>query len=190
MRYHANVTSNLLSAAKAKDDKLFRDIVLDELSTIIEENPFLIVKSLRNAGEEVSDEPSKKVLIDKTIKAIHKNKKFHVELAKALKSQSVLRKPARPEYANAEGEGGGSSQGGSGTEIVSSIASMLGSAFAFGAANQELKASEKQAEMNLYNKILGTDPEKKTNWIPILAIGGVLIIGGLVVWKVLGNKKG
>jgi|DEB0MinimDraft_6_1074348.scaffolds.fasta_scaffold78174_2 hypothetical protein len=191
MRYHSNVVSNLSNAAKAKDDKLFKDMILDELSTIIEENPYVLVKALRDSGETIGDEPTPKVLIDKTIKSIYNNKSFHLELAKAIKSQEILRKPARPEYSSVEGAVEGSSQGGSGTEVVSSIASMIGSVFTFASSNNELKASEQASKATLYGKILGDegDSGKKTNWIPVVAIGGVLLIGGLIAWKVIGGKK-
>ena len=71
--------------------------------------------------------------------------------------------------------------------MVSSIANAVGSIFGFATATQNLKSQEKQAKAVMYTKIFGE--QKKRNWMPIIVLGGVLLIGGLVVWRVIGSKK-
>ena len=63
---------------------------------------------------------------------------------------------------------------------------MIGSIGQFGAAKNDLKAEELRTKSKMYEKIFGGD--KKTNWLPIVAIGGVFLIAALVVWKTTSNK--
>ena len=63
---------------------------------------------------------------------------------------------------------------------------MVGSIAQFGSSGKELKAEELKTKSKMYEKIFGK--EEKTNWLPIAVIGGVLLIGALVVWRVTANK--
>ena len=60
---------------------------------------------------------------------------------------------------------------------------MIGSISMWGASKNELKTEEAKSKALMYSKIFGAN-EKKTNWLPIVAIAGVLLIGGVVVYRV------
>ena len=90
--------------------------------------------------------------------------------------------PTEGAYANQDGGGSG---GGAG-DWIKLAAGVLESGFKFGSSSKELKAAEAQADAMMYSKMFGQ--EQKTNWLPIVAIAGVLLIGGLVVWRVTGKK--
>ena len=60
---------------------------------------------------------------------------------------------------------------------------MVGSISQWGASKNQLKAEEEKSKSLMYQKIFG-NKEKKTNWLPIVAIAGVLLIGGIVVYRV------
>jgi len=81
------------------------------------------------------------------------------------------------------GEGGGEG-GGAAAGIVSSVAGMIGSISQWGASKNQLKAEEAKSKGLMYEKIFGARQNKKTNWLPIVAIAGVLLIGGIVVYRV------
>lgn len=93
------------------------------------------------------------------------------------------------------GSGGGTASGGLASTagagasggIAGAIAGAIGAIFTFGASRQNRKAEEERAKQELYNKLL-TDKEQ-TNWIPVIVIGGVILIGGIVAFFALRNNK-
>jgi hypothetical protein len=90
------------------------------------------------------------------------------------------------DYASAEGGESGGGDGGGGGNLVSSIANMVGSISSWGASSNDLKTEELKTKGIMYEKIFGV--EKKTNWMPIVVVGGVLLIGALVVWRMTAKK--
>ena len=185
MRYHANIAENIINAVKANDNQLAREIVLDEIVTLIEENPSVLTKALKESKVNIGNTPTKEELIDKSAYAIINNSLFKKNLAVVLAAQEENRVPAREEFANAKG--GGSEEGGGGGSMVSSIANAVGSIFGFATSTQNLKSEEAKAKAAMYVKIFGE--KKSRNWMPVIVIAGVLLIGGLVVWKVVAKAK-
>jgi len=186
MRYHANIVENITNAIKANDKHLAKEIILDEIVTLIEENPSELTRALKESKVNIGSAPSKEELIDKSAYALVNNPIFQKNLAVVLVSQQENRVPAREEFSNNDAKGG-KGGGGGGGNMVSSIANAVGSIFGFATATQQLKGEEQKAKSVMYEKIFGQ--QKKRNWMPIIVLGGVLLIGGLVVWKVLSNKK-
>jgi hypothetical protein len=181
MRYHANISENIINAAQANDKALTREIVLDEIVTLIEESPEKLAEALRQSNVKVRAQLTKEELIDRSAYALINNPIFQKNIAVVLAAQEENRTPAREEFASSDGEDGG------GMGIVASISNAVNSAFTFGTATQNLKSEEVKAKAMMYSKIFGK--EKKRNWLPIVAITGVLLIGALVVWRVTATKK-
>jgi hypothetical protein len=85
----------------------------------------------------------------------------------------------------AEGAGGGGVWGG----IVGAVAGVTESVFSWKSSQERRKATEIQAKSAMYEKVFGKN-EKSNKWIlPTVIVGGVLIIGGIVVYLTLRNKK-
>jgi hypothetical protein len=185
MRFQGNSIDNLIAAAKSKDEILVRDLIVDEMANAIQNNPKEMIKTLRNSNVRISDNASLEKLVDVASYNLHNNLIFQKNLAVSINNKYLANSET---YANGEGDGGSGDGGGKGGggNIVASIASMIGSIGQFGAAKNDLKAEELRTKSKMYEKIFGGD--KKTNWLPIVAIGGVFLIAALVVWKTTSNK--
>jgi hypothetical protein len=185
MRITANTKENLLSAAKAKDEILGKEILFDALSNLIEEDQEQVLTALKKSGVTLSPNAGKERIIEAVSYNIVNNPIFQKNIAVVLAFHNTGEKPSEEDYLSAEGEGGG----GGGASWVTAITSAVGSVMGFASSTQELKATEADAKARMYEKILGgQQQEKKTNWLPIIAVAGVLLIGGLVVWRTTGKK--
>jgi hypothetical protein len=204
MRYQGNIIENLDAAAKARDKSLLKDLILDKISELIQTNPKAIIKALRLSNVKVSNGASKEELINKSVDNLYSNRLFQKNIAVTFVANGIAN---NSEYANSTGQGfdlsallgGGGGGGGGGAApsggaeggggggaggIVSSIAGMVGSISQWGASKNQLKAEEAKSKGIMYEKIFGARQNKKTNWLPIVAIAGVLLIGGIVVYRV------
>ena len=204
MRYQGNIIQNLDAAVKSRDKALLKDLILDKLSELIQTNPKSIIKALRLSNVKVSNNASKEELINKSVDNIFSNRLFQKNIAVTFVANGIADSSA---YANSTGQtfdlsallggGGGSggaasssggSEGGGGggqaAGIVSAVAGMVGSIGQWGASKNQLKAEEAKSKGLMYEKIFGANKNKKTNWLPIVAIAGVLLIGGIVVYRV------
>ena len=96
-------------------------------------------------------------------------------------AQSQNRTPAREEFSNAKG----GAKGG-GADPISAISNAVSSIFNFATSSKNLKSEEAKAKAAMYSKIFGK--EQKRNWMPIIIISGVLLIGGVVAYMSLKKK--
>ena len=181
MRFQGNLIENLTAAAKSKDEVLVRELVLDGMANMIQNNPKEMIKTLRYSKVKISDKPSTEKLIEVASYNLHNNRIFQKNLAVTISKKGLANSN---DYAEAEGSSGG---GGGGGNIVSSIADMIGSIGKFGASRNDLKSEEARTKSKLFDKILGGG--NKTNWMPIVVVAGVLLIGAMVVWRVTATKK-
>lgn len=177
MRYSGNVVNNLMSAAKSQDKVLIKELLVDAMANMIENDPKEMIKTLRHSKVDISENASTSELIKVSSYNLHNNPIFQKNLAVAFTSNGDAESS---DYAEAEG---GSEKGG----LVSSIADMVGSISQWGQSSNDLKKEEERTKARMYEKIFG-DNKPKTNWLPIVAIAGVLLIGGIVVWRVTSNK--
>lgn len=179
MRFHGNVIENLQAAAKSQDKILIKEILVDEMANIIESNPKEMIKTLRHSKVDISDSASKENLISAASYNLYNNPIFQKNLAVTL----VMKGSASShDYASSNGDTGKVASGG-GADPVSAIANAIGSIANWGASATDLKAEEERTKGKLYEKIFGE--KQKTNWMPIIVVGGVLLIGGIVAYITL-----
>ena len=206
MRFQGNIIENLYSARRAKDSALLKELILDKTSELIDKQPKSIIKALKKSNVRVSDNANKMQLIDLASKNLYENRIFQKNLAVTIATDGIAQDS---EYANSSGfdlnallgsiggggggaaaggaaAGGAASGGGGAAGIISSVADMVGSIGQFGASRNQLKAEEQKSKAAMYEKVFGA--KTKTNWLPIVIIAGVLLIGGVVVWRVTANK--
>jgi len=196
MRYQGNIIENLHSAAMSNDKVLLKDLILDKTAELIQANPKAIIKALKMSNVKVSDSATKAQLISIAVDNIYQNRIFQKNLAVTIAENGIAQNAAYSNFNLKEffgklggggggtpSEGGGGSGGGGGGSAVSAIADMIGSISQWGASKNQLKAEEAKSKSLMYQKIFG-DKEKKTNWLPVVAIAGVLLIGGIVVYRV------
>jgi hypothetical protein len=218
MRYNGSFMLNFEGAVKSKDLTLQEDLILDEIADLIESNPSIVAECLRQSNVKVSQNPSKTELINLVSKQLFDNfvfrdniggliamkGKYNTEYSnangefwdkiKAWWSERFDRRQHREankaDRKDARGEGSSEGKQGQvqmGTDAVSAIAGAIGSVFSFATSAMDQKARAEEARMKLAEKVLA--PEKKTQWLPIVIIGGVLIIGGIVAFMTLRQKK-
>jgi len=202
MKFGGNVYSNFSNAIESKDFDYKRDVLLDEIARLIETDKSAVILILKDAGYKVDTKTSKKEVIKKVSHALHNNKQFQLDVAK-----EIVKENSHTDFSNAEGkfkewfsnlgnknnDGGGSAGGAGGGaskvggDPISAIAGAIGAIFQFGASSKNKKSEEEKTKQELYNKLLGDN--EKTNWLPIIIIGGVLVIGAIVTVIVLRNKR-
>jgi hypothetical protein len=205
MRFQGNIIENLYSARRAKDSALLKELILDKTSELIDKQPKSIIKALKKSNVRVSDNANKMQLIDLASKNLYENRIFQKNLAVTIATDGIAQDS---EYANSSGfdlnailgsvgggggaaaggaaSGGAAAGGGGAAGIISSVADMVGSIGQFGASRNQLKLEEQKSKAAMYEKVFGA--KKKTNWLPIVIIAGVLLIGGVVVWRVTAKK--
>lgn len=189
------------SAANGSGVKDFqKDVLLDEIARVIELDRPKIISLLNESGYKISSSATKKEIIDKTVSALFRSNQFKADITKLIVQTNI------PKYSNADGQfldkikgffsgsksedvpkGSASGAGAGASGPVASIASAIGSIFNFAATSKQQKIQEQQAKQDLYNKLL-TDNDKKTNWAPIIIIGGVLVAGTIVAIVALRKK--
>jgi len=191
MRFQGDIAHNLKNAIMANDDTLARELIADELVSIIESNPKEVINALEHSKVNIDEDASKEDLIDIVAYNIVNNPIFRKNTAVLFTMKGSNRTPNEEDYASQSGSSGsggsGSGGGGATAGLVGSLADMIGSAFKFGSSSKELKAQEESTKATMYAKLFGEN--KKTNWMPIVVIGGVLLIGALVIWRVTANKN-
>lgn len=181
MRFYGNIAQNLSNALKSKDGVLAQEIIIDALATLIETKPNEVIKALQQSDVDIAENASKEKIVNVSSESIQNNKSFQIKIAKLIVENTKFYAQDGSEVSDAaKGSGGGAN-------IVSSIADMISSGFKFGAASKDLKSSKQSTKSVLYSKVFGD--KKKVNWLPIVVISGILVIGGIVVWRVTANKK-
>ena len=193
---------NFDAAVKSKDLTYQQDVILDELAHLIKQNPRIVEKALKSSGVQVSSNASLAELIDGVSANIHTN----IQLQSILSGLIAQKNHTKAEYSNfsmddlkgvfskatstdttTQASQAGAPKVSVGADPISAIAGAIGTAFSFAAANQQKKANQELAKAKLYEKIFG-DSQQKKNWVPIVIISAVLIIGGVVAYVSLKKK--
>lgn len=174
MRYQADISQNLLNASRSNDTELVRDVVIDQVVLMIKDNPQALIEALRFSNISIDDSASEAEIANKVSNALYNNSVFLEQLSKLIVQNEKM--PVRPEYSNAADPV---------TASMNALAAIQGTfkeALGIASKAQEKKIEEEKTKQLIYARLFGQ--EEKTNWIPIIVIAGVLLIGGIVVWRV------
>ena len=177
-----------------------KDVVLSEIHKILDKSPEVLIEALNSSGQAVSKNVSKKDLVHLTVENLYENPKFRDNIS------ALIIEGNETNYNNADGAimdklkgffskgGADDSSGGAsapkvtvGADPISAIAGAIGSIFSFAQSGQDRKAAKESDKRKLQMSLLADD-DKKTNWLPIVLIGGILLIGGAVAYVSLKNK--
>lgn len=97
----------------------------------------------------------------------------------------------RPDEYSLEPVGEGAMQGSGGGiwgVVIGTVGGVTESIFDWKTSKIDQETANQQAKMSLYEKLLA-GKGGKTNWMPIVVVGGVLLLGGIVVYFTLKGKK-
>ena len=186
MIYGGNLMSNFAGSIITGDSDMTKGVVLTQIYRLIDKDPKTLIKALKDSGVSIDEKTSVANLIDKSVDSLYENEKFKIELAKVLSVEG---------YSNGDGDaieagtdaiskiGGGGATGG----VVGAIAGAIDSIFGTVGKFKQAKA-DKDSDKRALQAMLLQGGEKKTNWLPVIIIGGVLLIGGIVAFVSLRNK--
>ena len=202
MIYGGNMMSNFSGGILSNDKDMTKDVVLSEVHKILDKSPEVLIETLNSSGQAVSKNVSKKDLVHLTVENLYENPKFRENIS------ALIIAGNETNYNNADGavmdklkalfsKGGGGADAGSGdgsapkvtvgADPISAIAGAIGSIFSFAQSGKDRKAAKESDKRKLQMSLLAED-DKKTNWLPIVLIGGILLIGGAVAYVSLKSK--
>ena len=177
MRYEGNFKTNFMNAIGSNDVELQKDMLLDEVASLINSDIALVADALNKSGVKISQSYSKREIAEKVSSALHGNKDFQNNIA-------VLIAKKKASFKNADGVSVAvdpvSIIAKSLSDIFGNIGDVVGSV-------QERKSEQEKTKQALLGKIFGGDSQK-INYTPLIIVGGVLLIGGIIAAVVLKGK--
>lgn len=201
MIYEGNSFHNFAGSMFSADKNMTKDVLFSELHRLIDTEPEVVSKTLKDSGVYVPNKPNKKKLIHLTVENLYENKTFRSKISNVIGSKMDS---SDINYSNVIGAGatrsahvnkvavdsgrlpiGGSKAtqgvgkviGGGG--IVGSVSGAIDSIFGFAKSKTEAKAQKESDKQRLIQSLL-QNKQGKTNWLPIVLISSVLLIGGIV----------
>ncbi len=165
MIYGGNMMSNFSGAVNSQDNDMAKDVLLSEIHRILDKNPEILIEALNNSGIATSTKISKRELIHKVVEAIYESEKFRANISKFIIQGN-----------EEENE-----------NFVGAIITSVNTIFQ-GVQNRNQNKAQKEADKRKLVALLLEDKNKKTNYLPIVIIGGVLLIGGIVAYISLKKK--
>ena len=163
MIYGGNMMSNFSGAVNSQDNDMAKDVLLSEIHRVLDKNPEILIDALNNSGIATPSTISKRELIHSVVEALYESEKFRNNV-----SQFVIE---GNEQANSNFVGA----------IIATAGTTIGAIFK-GVQNKNQTKAQKEADKRKLVSSLLEDKPKKTNYLPIVIIGGVLLIGGIVAY--------
>lgn len=168
MIYGGNMMSNFNGAINSEDNDMAKDVLLSEIHRILDKNPEVLIEALNNSEIATSSTISKRELIHKVVEALYESEKFRENISKFVIE-------GNESYNNAVGA------------IVAGALTSVNAIFK-GVQNKNQTKAQKEADKKKLLASVLEDKPKKTNYLPIVIITGVLLIGGIVAYVSLKEK--
>jgi hypothetical protein len=169
MIYGGNMMSNFSGAINSQDNDMAKDVLLSEIHKILDKSPEVLIDALNNSEIATPSTISKRELIHKVVEALYESEKFRDNVSKFVIEGN------EQESSNFVGA------------IISASTTTLSAIFK-GVQNKNKRKEQKEADKNKLLASVLEDKPKKTNYLPIILIGGVLLIGGIVAYVSLKEK--
>lgn len=195
-----------------------RDILLDEIAEIMRNHKPLLLEALSRGGVKVNPKVGAKKLVSIVVEQMYVNDQFRQDMVMMIialnagelneefysfnkdKFKSFFSKIGSSVgsiFSKGGGEGGDAAQtvasstaAGSTGGVVGAVVGLVGgvtqSVFNYKASKEQAAAQKEASKTALYDKLLGGD--KKTNWMPIIIVGGVFLVGAIVLMTTLKRK--
>lgn len=169
MIYGGNMMSNFSGAINSQDNDMAKDVLLSEIHKVLDKNPEILIDALNNSGIATPSTISKRELIHKVVEALYESEKFRDNISKFVIEGN------EQESSNFVGA------------IIATAGTTLGAIFKGVQNKNQTKAQKEADKRKLIASILEEKP-KKTNYLPIILISGVLLIGGIIAYISLKEK--
>lgn len=183
MRYEgSSFKSNFMNAVGSNDVELQKDIILDQIAELIKTDVSSVVDALVKSGVSMPEKYSKIDVVNAVSKSIYSNTEFQKNIGFLIQKKTV-------NFSNGVGDAPAPTTGsGIGAALGSFFSTSLGSVVGVIGSVQERKKAEADAKTSLINKIFGDQQTQKTDYLPVIIIGSVLLIGGIVAVVILKGK--
>jgi hypothetical protein len=168
MKFGGSFDKNWSSADGSGNIDYKKDVLLDEIARMIELDKPTVVSLLKESGYSISPKASKKETINKVVDALYQSKQFRSDVSRSIEK-------ATQKNSNVVGA------------IAGTVLVAVASIFGFAKSNKEAKTEKERTRQQLYDKLLTNNEQR--NWIPVIVIGSVLLIGGIAAFFALRNKK-
>jgi hypothetical protein len=172
-----------MNAVGSNDVELQKDIILDQIAELIKTDVSSVVDALVKSGVSIPAKYTKIDVVNAVSKSIYSNTEFQKNIALLIGKKTV-------NFSN--GVGDATAPGDTSSKIGSALGSFfstsLGSVVGIIGSVQQRKQAEADAKTSLINKIFGDQQTQKTDYLPIIIIGSVLLIGGIVAVVILKGK--
>jgi hypothetical protein len=163
MIYGGNMMSNFSGAINSQDNDMAKDVLLSEIHKVLDKNPEVLIDALNNSGIATPSTISKRELIHKVVEALYESEKFRENISKFVIEGN------EQDSSNFVGA------------IIATAGTTIGAIFK-GVQNKNQTKAQKDSDKKKLLASLLEDKPKKTNYLPIIIIGGVLLIGGIVAY--------
>lgn len=179
MRYADNFLLNANNAIKTGNYDLQKDLVFSEVADLIAVHPDKVIDALKESGVEVPIGISTRSLIKKTVKNLYENESFQKELAVLIGQYVQTKSPQQfSNFTDLSWVG----------DIANMIEGIANPIIEAEYTDERIKEQQAQAEAQITAQVL-IEQEKRKKIIPLVIIGGTLLIGGIVLFFALRNKK-
>jgi hypothetical protein len=168
MIYGGNMMSNFSGAINSQDNDMAKDVLLSEIHKVLDKNPEILIEALNNSEIATPSTISKRELIHKVVEALYESEKFRENVSKFVIEENES-------YNNVVGA------------IVAGSLTAFNQIFK-GVQNKNQTKAQKEADKNKLLASILEDKPKKTNYLPIIIISGVLLVGGIVAYVSLKQK--
>jgi hypothetical protein len=168
MIYGGNMMSNFSGAINSQDNDMAKDVLLSEIHKVLDKNPEILIEALNNSEIATPSTISKRELIHKVVEALYESEKFRENVSKFVIEENES-------YNNVVGA------------IVAGSLTAFNQIFK-GVQNKNQTKAQKEADKNKLLASILEDKPKKTNYLPIIIISGVLLVGGIVAYVSLKEK--
>ena len=173
---------------------------LKKIAQLIKSNPLEVENALKHSNVFIEKPLSKRELAEKVAYNLAHNRNFPKNIGLSLYRAELSKLNPSERFNNLGGRGevdfreqasqsaqkiGQGVAGGKDpiTMIIGAIAGTIDAAFGIGTAKKRAKADEERYRQELIGELF--EEEKKTNWIPIYIVAGVLVVGGIVTYFAL-----
>lgn len=182
MRYEgSSFKSNFMNAVGSNDVELQKDIILDQIAELIKTDVSSVVDALVKSGVSMPEKYSKIDVVNAVSKSIYSNTEFQKNIALLIGKKTSI-------FSNDSGADAPTTGSKIGSALGSFFNTSLGSVVGVIGSVQDRKKAEADAKTSLINKIFGDQQTQKTDYLPIIIIGSVLLIGGIIAVVILKGK--
>lgn len=175
-----------------------KKFVLEQISNVIKSEPQLVAKAIESSGIHINDSNDRIELVNKTAYGLSHNAKFPSKIGQLLAFKEKEKfsnlggrgkvdvKEQLIQGGSAIGKGtvSGAQSGGIWGAIAGFVVGSVDAGFGAASAKNKAKIEEEQYRQELLGKLFGGNKKNK-NLVPILIIGGVLVVGAIVTFIVL-----